>query len=332
MKIAVFDTHKYDSEYLNLANQTYRHELIFFETRLNAQTADLAQGCDAVCPFVNDTLDAATLQRLQHHGIKLVTLRAAGYNKIDLRAAAAQGIKVTRVPGYSPYAVAEHAFALLLGLVRCIPRANARVRDSNFALDGLQGFDLHGKTFGIIGFGRIGQITAQIAKGFGCEVIVHSSQEDSDLAQAMGVTFVDLPTLLKSSRIISLHVPLTPSSRYIINGAAIAQMQTGAILINTSRGGLIDTIAMIQGLKTGKLGGVGLDVYELEEGVFFENLSGTVLQDDDLARLLTFPNVLLTSHQAFLTAEALHNIAETTLANATAFEKGEALENEVLYG
>jgi D-lactate dehydrogenase len=329
VRIAVFDTHRYDQTGLTAANETYRHELIFFEARLNEKTVELAKGFDAVCPFVNCRLTQSVLARLKELGVKLVTLRAAGYNGVDIASARRLGIVVTRVPAYSPHAVAEHAFALLLTLVRKIHRAHARVHDLNFSLEGLVGFDIHGKTFGVIGTGRIGAIAAGIAKGFGCRVLAYDPYPNPALATETGFEYVTLEKLLAESDIVSLHVPLTAQSRHLMDWRALGHMKPGAILINTSRGAVIDAEALVQALKSGHLGGVGLDVYEMEEGVFFNDLSDQVLIDDVLARLLTFPNVLITSHQGFLTREALANIADTTLANATAFERGEALANEV---
>lgn len=290
---------------------------------------DLAAGFDAVCPFVNCRLNEAVLARLKVCGVKLVTLRAAGYNGIDVAAAQRFGLAVTRVPAYSPHAVAEHAFALLLCLLRKLHRAHARVRELNFSLDGLEGFELYGKTFGCIGVGRIGAAAIGIASGFGCRVLAYDVVEDPLLAARLGFVYTSLEQLLAESDVVSLHVPLTPQSHHLIDAAALARMKTGAVLINTSRGAVIDTDALIKVLKSRRLGGVGLDVYEMEEGVFFQDLSNELLGDDMLARLLTFPNVLITSHQGFLTHEALAAIAETTLANATAFEQGLPLDNEV---
>ena len=329
MKIAVFDTHRYDQTALTLANKQAGHQLQFFEARLTAATVELAAGFDAVCPFVNCRLDEAVLKRLKALGIKLVTLRAAGYNGIDVAAAQRLGIVIARVPAYSPHAVAEHTFALLLCLLRKLHRAHARVRELNFSLEGLEGFELYGKTFGCVGVGRIGAAAIGIARGFGCRVLAHDVVEDALMATRLGFTYTSLNELLAESDVVSLHVPLTPQSRHLIDAPALARMKAGAMLINTSRGGVVDTNALIQALKSRHLGGVGLDVYEMEEGIFFEDLSDEMLSDDVLARLLTFPNVLVTSHQGFLTHEALTVIADTTLANASAFERGEALVNEV---
>lgn len=329
MKIAVFDSHRYDKTALNEANGHFHHELVFFEPRLVLETAPLAAGFAAVCPFVNCRLDAATLQQLALGGTKLVVLRAAGFNGIDLVAAKALGMVVARVPAYSPHAVAEHVFALLLTLVRKTHRAYNRVREADFSLDGLVGFDLYGKTIAVVGIGKIGQVTARIASGFGCRVLLTDPNPDATFAAQIGAEWVEMYTALAQADILTLHMPLSPNTRHLIDSAALARCKPGLILINTSRGGLIDTSALIAALKSGQLGGVGLDVYELEEGVFFENLSDTGIKDDQLARLMTFPNVLITSHQGFLTREALANIATTTLDNARAFEAGETLLNRV---
>lgn len=329
MRMAVFDTHRYDREALEAANAGGHHTLLFLEPRLNSQTAVLAKGCDAVCSFVNDRVDAATLQILADGGVRFILLRCAGYNHVDVPAAAALGIRIARVPEYSPYAVAEHAVALILSLNRKIPKAHARVREGNFTLDGLVGVDLHGKTVGVIGTGHIGRVFAGIMRGFGCRVLLADRFPQPDFARDTGCHYVPLTDLYRESDIISLHVPLTPDTLHLIDNAAIALMKPGVMLINTGRGGLIDTAALIRGLKSGAIGAAGLDVYEEEAGIFFCDLSESGIQDDLLARLLTFPNVLITAHQAFLTREALHNIATTTLDNLTAFETGAATPNEV---
>lgn len=329
MRIAVFDTKQYDRQALTAANRDYGHELVFFEPRLNQATVSLAEGFDVVCPFVNDKLDAEVIRRLAEMGTKLVALRCAGFNGVDLAACQQHGVQVVRVPAYSPHAVAEHAFALLLAVNRRIHKAYVRVREMDFSLDGLVGFDLYGKTFGVIGTGKIGFAAIGIARGFGMKVLAHDVQQDATQAAAMGFDYVDLDTLLAKSDVISLHVPLLPATRHLVNADSIARMKPGAMLINTSRGGLVNTHDLIEGLKSGQLGGVGLDVYEMEEGVFFEDLSGTGLQDDQLARLLTFPNVLVSSHQGFLTHEALGNIAHTTLANVSDYAAGKPLQNAV---
>jgi D-lactate dehydrogenase len=331
MRVAVFDTHRFDREALEGANRRHRHELSFFEPRLTRETAMLAAGFEAVCSFVNDRLDEEALAILQRESVRLIALRSAGHNHVDLEAAARLGLAVVRVPEYSPYAVAEHAVALVLTLNRKTHRAYGRVREANFSLDGLVGFDLHGKTVGVIGTGRIGTVFLRIMHGFGCRLLAFDQKPDARLSSDLGVRFVELAELLRISDIVSLHVPLTTGTRHIIDRAALAQMKPGVMLVNTGRGALIDTQALVAALnKRGHVGAAGLDVYEEEEGVFFKDLSDRVLQDDVLARLLTFPNTLITSHQGFLTAEALANIAETTLANIGAFERGEALANQVL--
>ncbi len=299
MRIAVFDTHTYDEHALTEANLGRHHALEFFEERLHDKTVELAQGFDAVCPFVNCRLTNSVLQRLSEMGIKLIVLRAAGFNGIDISAAQALGICVARVPAYSPEAVAEHCFALLLTLIRKTHRAYNRVREQNFSLDGLEGFNLYGKTFGALGAGRIGQCAMRIARGFGCRLIAYDPYENAQIATDLGFDYVSLETLLENADIISLHLPLTEQSHHIIDADALARMRQGVIIINTSRGGLIDTHAVINALKTGKVGGIGLDVYEMEEGVFFHDLSNGLLQDDTLARLMIFPNVLITSHHGF---------------------------------
>lgn len=329
MRIAVFDTKNYDRQSLDLANQQFGHHLSYFEPRLNQDTLDLVHDVDAVCPFVNDRLDAELIARLVQRGVRLITLRCAGFNGVDLAACQQHGIVVTRVPAYSPHAVAEHAFALLLAVVRRIHKSYVRVREMDFSLDGLVGFDLYRKTIGVVGTGRIGQATIAIAKGFGMRVLAFDVYPQAGLDEQLGFEYVSMERLLQQCDVVSLHLPLTPQTQHMINAEALAGMKSGAVLINTSRGALVETTALIAALKDGRLAGVGLDVYEMEEGVFFENHSEVGLQDDQLARLLTFPNVLVTAHQGFLTREALDNIAETTLANATAFEQGLVLANKV---
>jgi D-lactate dehydrogenase len=278
---------------------------------------------------VNDEVDEQTLQILSDGGARLIALRSAGFNHVDLAAAARLDMPVVRVPEYSPYAVAEHAVALLLGVNRKTHRAHARVREWNFSLDGLMGFDLHGKTVGVVGTGRIGQVAARIFRGFGCRVLAYDLSVDAALVSEAGVRYVDLAELYRESDVISLHIPLTPATLHMVDAKALGSMKRGVVLINTSRGALIDSRALIDSLKTGHVGAAGLDVYEEEEGIFFQDLSNRVLQDDVLARLLSFPNVLITSHQAFLTLEALASIARTTLENVSAFERGEPLRNAV---
>lgn len=321
MRIAVFSTKPYDREALDRANEGHGHELVYFEPRLTPETAPLARGFEAVCPFVNDELSAPVLEVLAAGGLRLLTLRSAGYNHVDLRAAAEHDVVVTRVPAYSPHAVAEHAAGLVLTLNRKLHRAYARVREGNFALEGLLGFDLHGKTVGVVGTGKIGTVFCRIMAGFGCRVLAHDPQPSAE-AEEPGARYVDLDDLFAAADIVALHLPLTPETHHLIDTAALHRMKPGVMLINTSRGGLIDTRAVIDGLKSGRIGSLGLDVYEEEADLFFEDLSGTVIQDDVFARLLTFPNVLVTGHQGFFTREALTSIAETTLANATALESG----------
>lgn len=327
MKIAFFSTKPYDRRFFEATNQGLNdsgdgHELRFFEPRLTPETAKLADGYQAVCVFVNDTLDAAVLGQLASQGTVLILLRCAGYNNVDLEAAKRLGLTVLRVPVYSPYAVAEHTAALILALNRKIHRAYNRVRESNFAIDGLLGFDLNGKTVGLIGTGRIGEIMAKIATGFGCKVIAYDLRPNP-ACEAIGVEYRPLEDLVETSDILSLHCPLTPDTHHLISADTVEKMKPGVMLVNTSRGGLIDAQAVIDGLKSGRIGSVALDVYEEEGDVFFEDLSDKVLQDDVLARLLSFPNVLITSHQAFFTQEAMQKIATTTLSNATGYLNGD---------
>jgi D-lactate dehydrogenase len=329
MRIGFFDTHTYEREAFDRANATFGHEIVYFEPRLTLTTASLAAGFPVACSFVNDRLDRAVLIVLREGGTRLVALRSAGYNHVDLVAARDLGLPVVRVPAYSPHAVAEHATALMLALNRKTHRAYNRVREANFELEGLVGYDLVGKTVGIIGTGRIGAAFAAIMRGFGCRLLAVDARPDPSLASGVHVAYTDLQTIYRESDIVSLHVPLTPATHHLIDAAALRQMKRGVVLINTSRGALIETRALIDALKEGHVGAAGLDVYEEEEGVFFRNLSEQVLQDDVLARLLTFPNVLITSHQAFLTHEALAGIAHTTLENVTVFETRGIAQNEV---
>ncbi|MCC5660606.1 2-hydroxyacid dehydrogenase [Nostoc sp. XA010] len=328
MKVAVFSTKVYDRKFLSDANSPAQHELVFFEPRLNRDTAILAAGFGAVCVFVHDQVDAPTLELLASRGTRLVVLRCAGFNNVDLQAAADLGITVVRVPAYSPYGVAEHAVGLILSLNRKIHRAYNRVREGNFSLDGLLGFNLHERTVGIVGTGKIGLILGQIMKGFGCHILAYDVYRNPEL-EALGGKYVELPELFANSDIISLHCPLTPETHHLINAEAIEKIKPGVMLINTSRGALIDTQAVIEGLKSGKIGYLGVDVYEQESELFFEDLSGEIIQDDIFQRLTTFPNVLITGHQAFFTAEALHNIAETTFANIADVEQGRSCPNEI---
>lgn len=320
MDITVFSTRAYDRQFLEQANGDGRHRLRFLEIRLDAATAATAAGAQAVCAFVNDVLDADVLQQLHAAGVRLLLLRSAGFNHVDLAAAARLELAVARVPEYSPYAVAEHTAALVLTLNRKTHRAHARVREGNFALEGLLGFDLHGRTVGVVGTGKIGECFARIMAGFGCHLLAHDPQPNAAVL-ALGARYVPLPELLAGSDIISLHCPLTPATHHLIDAAALAAMRPGSMLINTSRGAVVDARALVDALKSGHLGYLGLDVYEEEADLFFRDLSAEVLHDDVFARLLTFPNVLITGHQAFFTAEALASIAEVTLANADAFAR-----------
>src|SRR5215471_9441509 len=316
---AVFDTKSYDRQALQQASSNHGIDWHFLEFRLTEDTASAAKNARAICAFVNDQLDRPCLEELARQGVELVALRSTGFNNVDVDSARKLKLTVTRVPVYSPYAVAEHAVALLLTLNRKIHRAFNRVRELNFSLNGLVGFDLYAKTAGIVGTGKIGRVTAQILRGFGMRVLAYDPFPDHEWAKQAEVDYVaTLSELLRTSDVVSLHTPLTPETRYTIRAETIELMKRGSILINSSRGGLVDTKALIKALKSGHLAGVGLDVYEEEEGIFFEDLSGDVLHDDDLARLLTFPNVLITSHQAFLTREALTEIAGTTVANILA--------------
>jgi D-lactate dehydrogenase len=328
MRVAVFNTKPYDRQFLDAANKVVGHELVYLESRLTLQTASAAEGAQAICAFVNDELGASVLQALVRHGIQLVALRSAGFNNVDLVAARDLGIIVARVPEYSPVAIAEHTVTLILALNRKIHRAYARVREGNFALDGLLGFDLNGRTVGIVGTGKIGAAFARIMTGFGCTVIAVDPKPNPD-SEALGVDYVSMSELLRRSDIVSLHCPLTPETHHLINATAVAQMGDGTMLINTSRGAVIDTRAVIKALKSGQIGSLGLDVYEEEADLFFEDLSNKVIQDDVFARLMTFPNVLITGHQAFFTTEALRAISNTTMANVTSFEQHGRAVHEV---
>ena len=330
MKVAIYSTKPYERNFLEAVNLKYGHDLHFWELHLNEHTAALASGFKSVCVFVNDQVDKKTLSKLAAGGTSLIALRCAGFNNVDLQAAAELGLTILRVPEYSPYAVAEHTIALILSLNRKIHRAYNRVRDGNFSLDGLVGFDLYGKTVGIVGTGKIGSLVAQmLIKGFGCKILAYDLHQDQYL-EAQGVKYVDLLSLVAESDLITLHCPLTQNTRYLINEELINYMKPGVMLINTSRGAVIDTKAVIRGLKSKRIGYLGLDVYEQEENFFFEDLSNEIIEDDMLERLLTFPNVLITSHQAFLTDNALTNIAETTLSNLTDFEKGHPSQDSLV--
>lgn len=326
MKIAFFSTQPYDKEYFERYNT--QHEIIFFESRLTEQTANFAKGCDAICGFVNDQLNAAVLNTLKEIGIKIIAQRCAGFNNVDIAAAKEKNIAVVRVPAYSPHAVAEHALALIMTLNRKTHKAYNRVREGNFSLDRLTGFDLYSKTVGVIGTGKIGQCFACIMQGMGCKVVAFDIIINKEL-EALGIKYLTLQEVLQQGDILSLHCPLTEQTKHLINKNTLEIMKNGAMLINTSRGALVDTGAVIDSLKNGKLGYLGLDVYEQEEKLFFHDLNESVITDDILIRLLGFPNVLITSHQGFLTDEALTQIAIVTLQNISDFEAGMPLKNEV---
>ncbi|MBK8194299.1 MAG: 2-hydroxyacid dehydrogenase [Lewinellaceae bacterium] len=327
MKVVIFSASGFERNHLEAANAG-RHELRWLPAGLDAQTALLAKDCDAACLFVNDDAKAEVLEILAQNGVRYLALRSAGFNHVDLEAAQRLKLRVANVPEYSPYAVAEHAVALMLALNRKLIRANRRVEDLNFLLDGLVGFDMNGKTAGIVGTGKIGAVLARILHGFGCRLLAYDLTENPDLAR-FDLTYTDLDTLFRNADIISLHVPLNPQTRYMINAENIAKMKRGVMLINTSRGGLVNTKEVVQALKSGQIGSLGLDVYEEEQALFFEDHSNDILQDDTIARLLTFPNVLITAHQAFLTDTALKNIADTTFANLTCFEYNQPCGHEL---
>ena len=328
MKTSVFSTHRFEEKYLRQANDG-KHDLHLLDVKLDERTAALAAGCEAACLFVSDKASAEALKLLRECGVQYLALRSAGFNHVDLAAAKELGFRVARVPAYSPYAVAEHTVALMMALNRKLIRAHNRVRELNFSLDGLTGFDMHGKTAGVIGTGKIGAAVVRILHGFGCRILANDQFENEELKKDGMVTYTDWATLCRESDIITLHVPLTPETHYLIDRDCIASMKSGVMLINTSRGGLVDTKAVIDALKTRHIGYFGMDVYEEEEGLFFEDHSGDILQDDVIARLMTFNNVLITSHQAFLTDTALTNIAEATIYNLDCFEKGLKNENEI---
>lgn len=321
MKVAVFSNKSYDQSHLEAFNNA-QHQLTFYSARLTALTASLSKGCEAVCCFVNDQLDEACINILAENGIKYIVMRCAGYNNVDLNACSHHKIKVCRVPEYSPYAVAEHAVALIMDLNRNIHRAYSRVREHYYLLEGLLGFDMHNKVVGVVGTGKIGLCFIKIMQGFGCNVIAYDPYKNMDV-ENLGVEYTSLDDLFARSNIISLHCPLTPKTHHIINAESIKNMKNNVMIINTSRGGLVDTPAVINGLKSEKIGYLGLDVYEEESDLFFEDFSNTVLQDDVFARLLTFPNVVITGHQAFFTKEALDAIAQVTINNLTALEREE---------
>ncbi len=320
MRVAVFSARTYERAFFDAANEETGHELVFHEAHLNPDTVALADGSQAVCVFVNDVVDAGVIARLGDMGVGLIALRCAGFNNVDLTAAANAGLSVARVPDYSPFAVAEHTVALMLGLNRHLHRAYNRVREGNFDLGGLLGFDMNGKTVGIVGTGKIGARVAKICHGFGCTLLAYDVQTNP-MCERLRVTYCSREDLFENADIITLHCPLTPDTRHMIDEAAVARMKHGAMLINTSRGAIIDTRAVISGLKTGRIGALGLDVYEEEADLFFENLSNQIIRDDVFARLLTFPNVIITGHQAFFTHEAMTAIAKTTVGNLAAFER-----------
>lgn len=328
MRVAVCSTQSYDRQFFLAANHDAGHELVFFDSRLCEETRQMVAGFPAVCVFVNDTLDAAVLTALAAQGARLIVLRCAGFNNVDIQAANDLGLRVVRVPAYSPHSVAEHSVALMLALNRHLHRAYNRVRNGNFALQGLLGFELRGKTVGIVGTGRIGAAVAQILHGFGCRLIAYDPQPNPGCI-SLGVEYVPLEKLTAVSDIITLHCPLNQQTRHLIDTVAVARMKQGVMLINTSRGAVIDTLAVIEGLKSSKIGHLGLDVYEQEGDLFFQDLSDQVIQDDVFERLLTFPNVLITGHQGFFTDEALSSIAQTTLQNISVFERDGVCQNEV---
>lgn len=329
MKVAFFDTNPFEKEAFDKAAKNYHHEIHYLEPRLIESSVQLAGGFPCVCCFVNDRLNAQNLAALKAGGTQLLALRSAGFNHVDVAAAKKLHIKVVRVPEYSPYAVAEHVVAMIQTLNRKTHRAYNRVREGNFSLNGLVGFDLYGKTVGIIGAGRIGKVLARIMSGFGCRVLLHDLHTDAELIKEIHCSYTSVDDVLEQADIVSLHVPLTPDTHHFINAQTLAKMKNGVMIINTGRGALIDSKALIDALKSGHVGSAGLDVYEEEAGIFFKDLSGQIISDDILARLMTFPNVLITSHQGFLTHEALDNIAKTTLQNIDEFEKNKPLTNEV---
>ena len=329
MKIAFFDTKPYDRESFDKISGNYGVNIKYFETKLTADTAELAKGFDAVCVFVNDSVDSEVIDRLCSFGIKIIALRCAGFNNVDMKYAFGK-IHVLRVPAYSPYAVAEHAIALLLTSIRRIHKAYIRTRDFNFSLNNLTGFDLYGKTVGVVGTGKIGRCFINICKGFGMKVLDFDKFPADDLVEA-GVKYVSMDEMFRESDVISLHCPLTEETYHVIDKAAIEKCKKGVVIINTSRGALVDAQALLDGIKSRKIGAACLDVYEEESDLFFEDFSGHILEDDILARLISMPNVIVTSHQAFLTAEALGNIAETTLENLKSFAENGQCPNELCY-
>ncbi|MBR3505802.1 MAG: 2-hydroxyacid dehydrogenase [Lentisphaeria bacterium] len=328
-RIAIFDTKPYDQFFFEEENQKYGFDITYFEAKLRPRTANLTAGFDAVCAFVNDELDEQVMEQLHKNGVKLVAMRCAGYNNVNLQAACKFGIQVVRVPQYSPYAVAEYALALLMTLNRKVHRAYNRVREGNFSISGLMGFDLRGKTIGVIGTGKIGRTFIGLLRGFGMRVLAYDPYPNPEHARELNFEYVPLETVFRESDIISLHCPLTPENHHMINDETIAMMKKGIVLINTSRGRLIHSAALVNGLKSGRIGAAGLDVYEEETDYFFEDRSDCAVLDDILARLMTFPNVIVSSHQAFFTAEAERNIAGTTMKSFGDFAAGRMLENSI---
>ncbi|WDF47264.1 2-hydroxyacid dehydrogenase [Chryseobacterium sp. KACC 21268] len=326
MKITFFSTKPYDKEFFDKVNQDFNFELEYFETHLGPHILNVIDHSDAVCAFVNDTLNAEVLESLSKKGVKYIALRCAGFNNVDLEAAKRLGMRVCRVPAYSPEAVAEHAMAMILTLNRKTHKAYNRVREQNFSLNGLMGFNLFQKTIGVIGTGNIGTAFAKIAKGFGAKILAYDIAENQELKD-LGIEFVSLQKLLSDSDVISLHCPLMDATHHLINEDSIKKMKENVMIINTSRGGLIDTKAVIDGLKSKHIGYLGIDVYEQEEKLFFRDLSHAIIEDDTIQRLMSFPNVLVTAHQAFFTQEALHQIATSTLSSLSNFEKSGAFEN-----
>lgn len=328
MKVTVFSAHGFEKNTI-LESNGGKHQIQFLPLRLDVDTAALAAGSVSIAIFVNDDASKDVLNKLFNSGVRNIALRSAGYNNVDIAEAKRLGMRLARVPAYSPFAVAEHTIALMLALNRNLIRANSRVHELNFSLDGLTGFDMHGKTAGIIGTGKIGRVVARILHGFGCKLVAVDAAPDSGLTSQLGLKYVSLDELYRESDIITLHVPLFPETRYIVNAESIAKMKTGVMLINTSRGALVNTKDVINSLKKGKIGYLGLDVYEDEANLFFEDHSHEILQDELISRLLTFRNVLITSHQGFLTHTALKNIADSTIYNLDCFETGSVSENEI---
>jgi D-lactate dehydrogenase len=328
-RIVFFGAKSYDRESFDKVNEKFGFELKYFKAHPTLDNVSLTQGATAVCVFVNDPVNADIVRAMADHGVKLIALRCAGYNNVDLQAAAEVGIRVVRVPAYSPHAIAEYALALMLAADRHIPRAVTRTRDGNFSLQGLLGFDLYGKTLGVIGTGKIAKVLVRMLSGFGMTILGYDPYPDEEFALVNAMQYVTLDELFQRSDIITLHCPLTPETRYVINAESIAKMKDGVMIVNTGRGQLIDTNALIEGLKSRKIGSAALDVYEEEGNYFYEDTSDAIIVDDTLARLLSFNNVYVTSHQAFFTREALHNIANTTLRNVKDFVEGKSLINEV---